>query len=247
MKILFYNLGYGRGINGSVSSYVKRGASIVYHRADSQRKVLNQVVELVQEQQPDIFAFAEIGLGSFRNQNISQHEYLTANLLRVSKDLSASKYGVSWLGSLPFHVGNGNGVISFTDATISKHYLTLGRKKLILAVQTPEATIFTLHLPLVQKHRAEQLRELVHLVNQCATDVIVCGDFNIFKGLEELREFQFATNLKLSSQRHKTFPSHKPRLELDTFLYRFSSPDIQPVHRVLPVSLSDHLPIILEW
>ena len=247
MKILFYNLGYGRGITGSLASYVKKGSSVIYQKKQSQQKILDGVIQLVEQEAPDIFSYAEIALGSFRNQKLNQHEYLKYHLSQNLQDSAASKYGESIFSSLPFHAGNANGVISFVEAAISPYYLRQSRKKLLLVSKTESVTLFSVHLPLVSADRKAQLAELVTLVNECEGDVVICGDFNIFDGIDELAYIQNKTNLQLAGGRQATFPSHKPRIELDVFLYRLYNPEKEPTFRVINSPLSDHLPITLEW
>lgn len=247
MKILFYNLGYGRGITGSLGSYVKKGSSVIYQKRPSQQKILDGVIQLVKQESPDIFSYAEIALGSFRNQKFNQHEYLKFHLSQNLQDSAASKYGESIFSSLPFHAGNANGVISFVEAAIAQHYLKQSRKKLLLVAKTETVTLFSVHLPLVSADRRAQLEELVTLVNECEGDVVICGDFNIFDGIDELAYIQQETNLQLAGERQSTFPSHRPKIELDVFLYRFYNPEKEPRLTVIDSPLSDHLPITLEW
>lgn len=247
MKILFYNLGYCRGITGSFKSYVKNSAALAYHTEKSQRKVLDEVLSVVHAEQPDVFAYAEVSLGALRNQRFNQHSYLKQQLSQMQAESSASKYGKSVFRTLPFHAGNGNGAVSFVPAVMKQHYLQRSRKKLVVIIETELATIFSVHLPLVSADRKAQLAELVELVNECEGDVVVCGDFNIFGGMSELEYVLSATNLQVAGERERTYPSHNPRIELDVFLYRFYDPDINPQCTVIEATASDHLPVTLSW
>lgn len=247
MKLLFYNLGYARGITGSTESYIKRGATVLYQSKFSQQQILNKVADLLEKESPDVFLCAEIALGSFGNQYFNQHEYLKTKCLAVKKDSATSKYGVSALGRFPFHKGNANGVISFVDADIHHYYMPKSRKKLVLITKIDGLTIFSVHLPLVRVDRSRQLQELSRLVNECDGDVVVCGDFNIFAGLNELSALLEKTNLQLSGESHFTFPSNSTKKQLDIFLYRFSDKQKIPQMRTIHSLTSDHLPIVLEW
>ena len=247
MKILFYNLGYCRGITGSLASYMQKGMAVAYHTQKSQKNVLDEIVHIINQENPDVFAYAEISLGALRNQRFNQHAYLTQQLAKTHAEISASKYGQSMFTLLPFHAGNGNGAVSFVPGEISPHYLRHSRKKLVVVIKTEHVTIFSVHLPLVSADRKAQLTELVELVNECHGDVVVCGDFNIFGGINELEYIRTQTNLQLAGERSYTFPSHKPRIELDVFLYRFHNPDIEPSFLVVDATSSDHLPIVLQW
>ena len=194
-----------------------------------------------------MFAYAEIGLGSKRTRYFNQHTYLAEAFKAKANHLAASKYGASLFSSLPFHRGNGNGLISFLPAEISVHYLRKSRKKLLQICTTDACTYFIVHLPLVSADRLEQLNELAQLVNRTRGNVVVGGDFNIFNGIDEIKILKEKTGLQLAGDGKNTFPSHRPRIQLDIFLYRFDRADLRPSVRTLPHLLSDHLPIVLEW
>lgn len=248
MKVLFYNLGYGRGHDGSLVSYTVHAHRFVHHSRRQQRRVLDQVIRLIEIEQPDVFAYAEVSTGSFRNGRFDQHRYLIDQLKKRSVvDAAVSKYGETLLTSLPFHTGNCNGIISFQSADIAEQYLTGSRKKLVFRVDLGTVTLFAVHLPLISADRRQQLVELAALVNATDGDVVVCGDFNIFDGLDELELLTRYTSLTVAGNGALTYPSAAPRLQLDVFLYRLAGANPQPVLRTIPLLASDHLPISLEW
>jgi endonuclease/exonuclease/phosphatase family metal-dependent hydrolase len=247
MKVIFYNLGYARGISGSMKSHVQFAHRFVYQSVTSQITVMDIVSKMITQEQPDVFAYAEVGLGSPRTNNFNQHTYLKEQFTAEMKDSAASKYGESFFAGLPFHRGNGNGLISFVPAEITAYYLRNSRKKLVFICKTESLTVFAVHLPLISSDRALQLVELSDLVNQTTGDVIVCGDFNIFNGMDELAYIMKRTSLQLVSEGMQTFPAYSPRIQLDVFLYRFGNPNVTPKQKTLPIFVSDHLPIVLEW
>jgi len=247
MKIIFYNLGYGRGINGSWLSYLQHAHRFFYQSMSSQKSVLDEVAAMVIAEQPDIFTYAEVGLGAWRTQYFNQHTYLTEIISRRVEQAAATKYGESVLSRLPYHSGNGNGVISFHPARIKAHYLRASQKKLVYVCTIKNLTVFTVHLPLLSSDRELQLAELAELVRQASGDVIVCGDFNIFNGFDELAYLQAQTNLLLTGDTRKTYPSSSPKWQLDVFLYRFENTHVTVKQRIIDSKSSDHLPIVLEW
>ncbi|MAZ56571.1 hypothetical protein CL653_02165 [bacterium] len=248
MKILFYNLGYGRGHVGSIKDYLLKINRFFFLSKQVQRSILNDVALLVTKEKPDIFTYAEISSGSFWNNHMNQHEYLLGKLgVTVVVEAVLSKYGETMINTLPMHNGNANGVISFRQADISEHYLAHSRKRLVFRTELNDITIFTVHLPLVSTDRKKQLHELSCLLKAATGDVVVCGDFNIFNGLDELSLLQEEAGLKVAGCGEFTFPSYKPKIQLDVFLYRFQDESIVPTLRVLPLTTSDHLPIVLEW
>ena len=248
MKILFYNLGYGRGHDGSLFNYIVKAHRFFLYPKRTQRKVLDGVFEILKDEEPDVFAYAEISTGSFRNKYFNQHQYLVENMPRgVVAESAVSKYGETVLNIAPFHTGNANGVVSHLPAEISECYLRKSRKKLVYKIELKNLTVFAVHLPLVSSDRIAQLVELSEMVNETKGNVVVCGDFNIFDGIDELKVITDCTELETVGEKLLTFPSYKPRLLLDVFLYRFEDINIKPRMRVLDEQYSDHLPIILEW
>ncbi len=248
MKILFYNLGYSRGHVGSLADYVLKSGRFFYQSRDSQKRVLDKIKYIIDKESPDVFVYAEISTGSFRNSDFNQHNYLLGQSKKDSViDSVISKYGESVLTAVPFHKGNSNGVISYVPTTIKEYFLTKSRKKLVFKIETEDVTIFTVHLPLVSTDRKAQLLELSEMVNQCDGDVVICGDFNIMDGIDELGALKEKTSLKIAGEGEYTFPSYKPKRMLDVFMYRFEDKGIIPEVRVLPEQMSDHLSIVLEW
>jgi len=247
MKILFYNLGYGRGIDGSLVSYCKHLHRFIYQSAGSQKKVIDAAAEIVVKEKPDVFAYAEVGLGATRTGNFNQHSHLVSSMVNTVESSAATKYGESLFSKLPFHAGNGNGLISFQSAEIEPLYLRNSRKKLVYVCKLEAVTVFVVHLPLISSDRALQLKELSSLVNQTSGDVVVCGDFNIFNGFDELAYLKEKSLLQNIPEPMKTYPSHKPKIQLDVFLYRFANDSFMPKQRTIDSVCSDHLPIVLEW
>jgi len=203
---------------------------------------------MLEQESPDVFTYAEVSTGSLRNKKFNQHEYLLKSSPKlVSANSAVSKYGESVLTTSPFHTGNSNGVISYVPSSIQEFFLQGSTKKLVFEIKTDIVTIYTVHLPLVSMHRQNQMLELSEKVNQCIGDVIVCGDFNIFDGVDELGILQEKTGLKIAGEGEYTFPTSKPKRMLDVFMYRFMDSALKPNIRVLQNDGSDHLPVMCEW
>jgi endonuclease/exonuclease/phosphatase family metal-dependent hydrolase len=101
------------------------------------------------------------------------------------------------------------------------------------------------HFSLSKRIRHKQFAELEELIRK-RKRVILCGDFNVFSGPEELYHLLGQCNLRIVNQpKDFTFPTCKPRKALDLFL---CSHDVRIMDiRVLDtVTASDHLPVILE-
>ncbi len=124
------------------------------------------------------------------------------------------------------------------------HYFETGIKRLIIELELEECAIFLVHLSLKFRHRHDQLRHLHELVKRASKPVIVAGDFNTFWGDHEIYLFMEASGLKSANRLGlPSYPSHKPRKELDFVLYsngievtQFDVPDVR---------FSDHRPLDL--
>jgi endonuclease/exonuclease/phosphatase family metal-dependent hydrolase len=248
MRILFWNLGYGRGHTGPWWDYVFRAHRFFFLSVDTQVRFVDAVARVVERERPDVFSFAEISIGDIWNQHYDQFQALLERLPegRVCQRV-LSKYGESVLNGIPFHRGNSNGVISFVPSTLSEWYLEGSRKKLVIEACVPGLRILTVHLPLVTRHREAQLRELAAYVRDCPDDVVVCGDFNLFGGIDELAFLQAEAGLSVVPGVAPTYPTAAPSVALDVALYRFSDSGRAPHLRVLDDRASDHLPILVEW
>jgi len=117
-------------------------------------------------------------------------------------------------------------------------------KKLVQEYVVDGYSIFTVHLAcLSRKVRKRQLEELAEIIKDCPRPHIVCGDFNINTGLEEIKDFVQKTKLKRITRR-PSFPSVKPIWYLDLF---FASPDVKIRGTgVISSMYSDHLPVWVD-
>ncbi len=124
------------------------------------------------------------------------------------------------------------------------HYLTFGMKRLVEEMIVDGMSIFVVHLGRLSKNvRRHQLRELTLILQKCPRPYVVCGDFNIFKGLSEIQGFMEQNNLR-RVEHSASFPSVRPKKSLDLF---FTSPGVQIKGAgVVQSELSDHLPIWVE-
>ncbi len=245
MKVLFWNLGYAREFDGSSARFITHGHRVPSHPHTFQHRTLTQMAELVQAEAPDVFLCAEVSSGAFHNRSFDQYEYLKTTLNPENSEFFV-KYGQERLAALPFHKGNGNAAYTFVPSTITPLHLSRGSKTLVTKVEIGPVTCFGVHLSLLPTVRRTQLEELAQIVKQCEGDVVVGGDFNLFRGLRELLPFAKQTGLALALPLKPTFPSHRPRYLLDVFLYRFSTPRTVTAS-VLQSRLSDHLPVLFEW
>jgi endonuclease/exonuclease/phosphatase family metal-dependent hydrolase len=245
LKILLFNAGYFRGIDGSIRQYITRAHRHVISSKSLQKELLDEFASLMEKESPDISCLVEVDTGSFTNRYLNQLRHIAKGEYAFFD--AAEKYDPKKGKARGVFVGKSGGFISKKELPFSRKYLSVGTKRLVYEIRFGGTAIFLAHLDLLSsKVRREQLRELASWVVK-EKNVIVCGDFNIMKGIGELDEFLKATGLVLMNKKEDAaYPSHKPFRLLDLFM---CSPDIaSTAHiRVLKgVMISDHLPVILE-
>lgn len=239
MKIIFYNIAYGSGVNGSKKSYLKKSWGIFRSR----KKVIKKMAEFLKEQIPHVVALTEVDEGSFRNRFNKQSVQLN-QYLKFKNRYSSFKYGKkSFMQYLP-GVKKNHGVILSDQGSLKTHYLESGVKKLVQELCLPQFNVLTLHLSVVSKRtRKKQLNEIAQILKKKQKPYVIGGDFNCLKGLNELSEFVEELNLNWI-QFKNTFPSIKPKKPLDLIL---ASPSIKVRSSgVYLVDYSDHLPVWIE-
>lgn len=245
MKVIFWNIGYVPGLDGSLFQYVTKGHRLVWTSVKIQKKLLEGIASYVRHETPDLFLYSEVSTGSRRNQKLHQHEYLVGQIDGVKTHGATGKYRHSLFYSLPLHAGNANGFLSPHECLTDTIHLKAGSKTLVYVVIVNEVTVVMVHLSLNKKTRAKQLTELAEIVSVIKGPLIVCGDMNIFKGVEELAPFIKTTGLSLPKEVLLTHPAHKPTRSLDIFLTRGIKGKVSV--RTIKTTISDHLPIVLEF
>lgn len=247
MKILFWNLGYARHLSGSAKEWLLYGHQVLYHPKADQLKQLDTLIEVVKRITPDVFAYAEVVTGSFRNQFFNQPAYLAEKLSCVSMD-AESKYSSSLLAKLPFHSGNTNGICVSLPGSLENGHLKSGGKTLVQKIIVNDWLIYTVHLSLIFSIRKRQLAELAEAI--CAApeiyNIVVCGDFNTLRGNTELGDLLSRTGLVLESGIKNTFPAHRPTRQLDYVLYRLKE-ERRVTIEILPDIISDHRPVLCTF
>ena len=240
-RLLIYNMRYAAG-NGRILKVPVPGSG--YLRPNP--KNLENISQFIQSQKPDVVGLLEVDTGSFRTGKVNQAKKIADDLGHYS--LYQCKYHAGSLSSrLPIFNAQANAFIASNELHHPKfHYFKRGVKRLIIELETDEVSIFLVHLSLWYRHRQEQLWELVQLLRERKKPAIIAGDFNTYWGNSELNMFKEATGMKSANiDSISTFPSDKPRLELDFVLYE------EPIKienfRVIPVEYSDHLPLILDY
>jgi endonuclease/exonuclease/phosphatase family metal-dependent hydrolase len=241
MRVLIYNIAYATG--------APRKYYDVFLRAHRNLKPTNRHFELLQtfiaDSKPDIIGLVEVDIGSYRTAfkcqalKLAEHLNYEAHRSVKYKHLFFKKH-------LPLFRDQGNAVLTQKGFNGQFHFLSRGVKRLVIEVDFENFRFFLVHLALSQRIRAKQLDNLMHLIKKDSRPVIIGGDFNTFKGAQELKRLAAMLNLKNANTKAvPTFPSWKPKHQIDYILH---SPEIELKGFFVPnIHLSDHLPIIADF
>jgi len=238
---MLYNIRYAVGLKTPGRVPVP-GARYLFGDADS----LAGITEFIKQQDPDIVGLIEVDTGSVRSARVNQAEAIADALGHFS--VYECKYGEASVNQmLPILRKQANAFLAAPRVHGERfHYFETGVKRLIIELELDDVAVFLVHLSLKYRHRQFQLRHLYELVEQTEKPVIIAGDFNAFWGEDEIFLFCKAAGLKsANTAKLPSYPSNKPRLELDYILY---SEGIQITDFSIPqVELSDHLPLICDF
>jgi len=141
-RILFSNLGYAKGIDGSLQQHIKGFGRHFYCALPSQSQVLAQFKDLLNNEAPDICCLVEVDQGSFQSGYINQMATLMDEKYQFH-DI-AGKYGEhSRIGRMPLHKGNSNGFLSVSALEFKRLYFKYGTKRLVYRLSLPgDVSIF---------------------------------------------------------------------------------------------------------
>lgn len=240
MKIIIYNIGYSTGLKGSWRDYFFKFWRYFWAPKDT----IQKIIQLLKKQKADVICLLETDVGSLRNR-FRSHVKMAADALFLPFYEHASKYGPdSWTRFFPTIRKQHDAILSRTKGAFKKHYFTSGTKKLVLEFHVGNISIFVAHFGLLRASlRKRQMEEMTEILKKCDRPYLVCGDFNIFKGLTEVSEFIKNNALKLI-ETDPTFPSIKPKRHLDLIL-ACESIQVKSAGAIQAL-FSDHLPVYVE-
>lgn len=233
-KILLLNLGYCTKLNGSLSQYILKCHRYLFLSRKVQREVLRKLKDTIAKEEPDLVCLVEIKKGK-QMKELVDGDYTFFDI--------ENKYGrKSILRKLPFFYNKSNAFLSKDELSYKKYYLKNGVKKLIYEITLPNKTKLVLgHFSLKKNVRAKQFEEICKKYADVESKII-CGDFNISKGITELDTLRDDLDLKCADKK-PTFPAFYPKKSLDLFLCQRQ---LNLKAEVLRNQLSDHLPVTLE-
>lgn len=237
LKIMSLNAGYFTGVSGSTVEYVTKFDRILYAHHYAKHEVTDKVIELIENENPDILYISEL------RHDI--HSHRIGSLFRSSKIYE--KYAPeSGYRHLPRFAGNANGVFLKRDWHVEHFYLKNGTKRLVHKVRVQDdLVLFFAHFALGARARRAQFEEIAREVAR-EKRAVLAGDCNTFGGYSELIALCQRGNLHiLNDPTEHTFPAVLPNKTIDLFL---ATPELSTSRvRVLNDALvSDHLPVVLD-
>ena len=249
-RILFSNIGYAKGIDGSLRQHLARFARHFYSRISVQEQVLRELNAIVALERPDLCCLVEVDSGSVQSARYNQMQTLI-NETYAHHDV-ADKYGPgSGVSRMPLHGGRSNAFMSRQKLSFEKLYFKNGTKRLIYKIALPPEIpgnihIFFTHFSLRKKIRAQQFEEVRKIILDTPGETILLADFNIFYGFKELTPLLQTENLVvLNNEKDTTFQFSGKRLALDLCL---CSSSLLPriALRIVPQPFSDHAALVVE-
>jgi len=210
-------------------------------------KHLEEVIHFLRESDPDVIGLIEVDAGSYRSHRKNQALTIAEALGHYHTYRSKYAENHPLLSRIPILSKQGNAFITKNDITQETfHYVTRGMKKLVIELELENVVFLLVHLALSYKARQEQLRQLKSIVRNIKKPCIVAGDFNVFKGRDELELFREAAGLlEFNGELEPTYPSWNPKHALDFVLH---TPTIEMKRYNVPqVGYSDHLPVICDF
>lgn len=244
-KVLMGNLGYLRGINGELLHHMRYAYRHLYCPPSVQEACIRQVVNIMEQEQPDICCFVEIDKGSADVRNFNQLEALVSTNYPFF-DIE-NKYGpLSRLRHLPLTRGKSNGFVAKRELPYEKIFFTHGTKRLIYKISVePHVTLFFAHFSLKKAVRYHQLLQVRQILAQTPGEIIVLGDFNIHSGFGELAPLMHENHLMLMNQEDvPTFRFHTRRLPLDLCICSRGIAERSEL-KIIPQPYSDHEALLL--
>ncbi len=245
-KILFSNIGYAKGIDGTLSQHIKRFHRHLYSGQSLQQDVLKQLKIIIDTEQPDLCCFVEIDQGSLHTARVNQMQFLLDDNY-ACHDI-ADKYGErSWLGRMPLHMGKSNGFMAKQAVAFERLYFRNGTKRLFYKIQiAPDIQLLFGHFSLQKTVRARQFAEIKELIANTSDKIILLGDFNIMHGFIELDELCQTTDLHiLNNEDDHTFRFHKRQLALDLCVCSNALRDRLSL-TIIPQPFSDHAALVIQ-
>ncbi len=251
VKLVCYNIEYCEGIEGLWYQYLQ------FWKIFFPPKDLDQhIVDALKRLNLDILALVEVDTGSFRSKK--DEVIFFEKKLKMKSLVEKIKYPFAgWLKLfhyVPILNKQANAIIAkYKISNVRYHLFHEGTKRVVIEVTIhcpQKVTLLLAHLALVERTRTLQIEELITIVNSLKNPTILMGDFNTFRGTEEIKKLVKETNLKDKMALDKysvqlTQPTWHPTRRLDYILVSKQIKVRQ--YKVLNYPFSDHMPLFVEF
>lgn len=236
LRVIAYNIQYCDGSGSGSIGYLSPASP------SRRREMMERISEALKPQRPDVLGLIEVDGGSWRNSGVDQAEVIS-KALDMSHLIEQCKYPAPF-SIMPFFKHNKQALASSEPRDrADDHLLPVGFKRTVLDVTVSGITFLLCHLALGKGARMLQAQALARIVRSIDNPVILMGDLNAEPDSPELKYLVAQTDMRLVPV-GPTYPSWKPRKELDHFLV---TEDVNVDSAcALDIKLSDHLPIMLD-
>lgn len=246
-RILLSNIGYARGIGGSALDHSRYFYRYLWCSPATQLAALGHLREIIMREQPDVCCLIEIDQGSLNTGWVDQIQHLIH--AEYGYFDVENKYGRrSILRRMPVSDGKSNAFLAREPLAFEKTFMSAGVKRLVYRIRLRDGLhLIFAHFSLRYGRRRLQFQQLAKLVAETEGDVIVMGDFNIFRGHVEIQPLLEATGLKLleAAEGVPTFRFSDREMVLDLCMV---SPGLAEASRVRVIEqpFSDHNALLLD-
>ena len=226
LRILSYNIRHGVGMDGKLD--------------------LQRIADIISAKRPDLVALQEVDMNCKRTGKINISEQLARMVGMQYKfakfmDYQGGEYGMAVLSRLPI------------IKTI-RHQLPKGSEpRCALEIQVKiknnnsPISFISIHNDWINKEiRVKEIKTLLKALEQYKHPIILAGDFNCKRDSESMLILE-KNNWNIPDKKgQKTFPSDKPRIEIDFFAFRNLQYTSLKYYVVDERKASDHRPIYAE-
>lgn len=251
VRLITYNIEYCEGMSGKWYEYLK-----IWKTLFPPKNLDKKIVGELGKYNPDILALVEVDIGSVRARK-DEAKFFQHNL-HMNSTVEHVKYpfegALKLFRYVPILNKQANAIIAKNKlSNVKYHILSNGTKKVVIeaTVNVPEkVTLLLAHLALGWGTRKKQMVELTSLVKNIENPVILMGDFNTFRGEEEINGLLAETHLHHKFKMNNksltfTEPAFHPKKRLD---YVLTSKEIKVEnYQVLDFHFSDHLPLMVDF
>lgn len=201
----------------------------------NEKYIFPKIIDFIKEFNPDILALQEINDNKKRGYQITQlYKEIKKNYyFGPQVKISDGYYGIATFSSFP--------IVQKQHTQLPSLKEKRGIIQTTLKINNKDIDIFNTHLGLNSKERTTQFSMIQKCIKGTENSFILMGDFNTDKP-ELSSSLFFDTSLWNYQNSIPTIIKYHKRID-----YILVSKDISTIfYKVLPISLSDHYPVVAE-